>query len=108
MPEDPMDALLRSVLARHSRPRLAQGLPATVLRRVAERERERRERERLAGARVLLAAYWAASAAASAWILARVPWAPWATELAWGLAMAAVPASFALALFRERAEVVRH
>lgn len=95
------DDVLRTALARYPRPSPAAELSSLVLQRLAERERLR-DRRRWAGTRLLLGAYWLAAAFASAWILGRLPWPEWGAAVAWGFAMAAVPAGYAIALWPDR------
>jgi hypothetical protein len=73
-----------------------------VLRRLAERERERDARRR-GWVRAVLVAYWLAAALGTLWLLSRLPWPTWAGPVAWALAVAAVPALFAASLWPERA-----
>ena len=101
-PEEATDAAVRLLLARYARPELGADFASGVLRRVREREGAL-GRQRRAGARLLLGAYWLAAALASAWILARLPWPEWVAPVAWGLAVAAAPVAYAIALFPERA-----
>lgn len=89
---------LRRNLAGHAAPGPDPALGARVLRRLAERERER-EARRSAGARAVLAAYWLAWSLGTLWLVARLPWPAWAGPVALGVAVAAVPAGFAVALW---------
>ena len=101
-PEEKTGAAIRGLLSRYPCPTLAAGFSSGVLRRVGERQKAQ-ERQRLAGARLLLGAYWLAAALASAFILARLPWPEWVAPIAWGLALAGAPVAYAIALFPERA-----
>ncbi|MFI4946344.1 MAG: hypothetical protein ACHP85_23910 [Burkholderiales bacterium] len=93
---------LRRSLAGHRRPALAPGSSTRVLRRLAERKRERDGRRR-GWVRAVLLAYWVAAAFGTVWLLARLPWPDWTSPIAWALAVAAVPAAFAVSLWPERA-----
>jgi hypothetical protein len=97
-PDERTDHWLRRNLAGHRPPELDPALGARVLRRLAEAEREQDARRR-AGARAVLATYWLAAALATLWLVARLPWPAWAAPVAQGLAVAAVPAGFAAALW---------
>jgi len=96
------DTEIRGLLSRFPRPSLTAGFGDAVLRRVHEREQVLAQ-ERRVRARLLLGAYWLAAGAASVWILARLPWPEWVVPVAWGLAVAAAPVAYAIALFPERA-----
>ncbi len=102
VPEDKADGAIRGLLSRYPRPALGSDFSRGVLRRVAEREREREQKRRV-GARLLLCAYWLAATLVCVWILARLPWPEWAAPVAWGVAVVASPIGYALALFPERA-----
>ena len=79
-------------------PRSPPGSSTRVLRRLAERERERHARRR-GWVRAVLVAYWLAAALGTLWLLARLPWPAWTGPVAWALAVAAVPAAFAVSLW---------
>lgn len=100
--EERNDARIRELLSRFPPPLLTAGFSSEALRRVRGRATEQ-ERQRRAGARLLLGSYWLAAAAASVWILGRLPWPGWLTVIAWGVAVAAAPLAYAVALFPERA-----
>ena len=89
---------LRRSLAGHRRPALAPGSSTRVLRRIAERERERDARRR-GWVRAVLVAYWLGVASGTLWLLARLPWPAWTGPVAWALAIGAVPAAFAVSLW---------
>jgi hypothetical protein len=97
-PDERTDAWLRRTLRAAPPPQPDPSLAGLVLRHVAERERED-ERRRRVGARLVLWAYWLAAFAASAWILRQYPLPEWLAAVLWGVALAMVPAGYALALW---------
>jgi hypothetical protein len=96
-----LEAVLRSALARHPRPRVSPGFATRVLARVAEREQQARARPR--AARVLLATYWSAAATACAFILASNPLPDWGISLLLALAVALTPLAYAATLWPRQA-----
>lgn len=101
-PDEKTDAALRDLLLRRKRPEPPLDLAGHVMRRVAEQEQEAERRvasRPSAVARVVLSAYWLSAAAACISILERAPLPAWAAPSLWGLAVLAVPVSFAAALW---------
>lgn len=96
-----LESYLRAELARHPRPVVASGLATRVVVRVAERDRLLRPRPRRA--RVLLGAYWLATALACASILARTPLPDWGASILLGLAVVLAPLGYAAALWPAQA-----
>jgi len=100
-PGDTADAGVRRLFVEFPRPELPAGFSRNVIARVL-REEELRPRRLPGGSRLALAAYWLAAAVASAFILHGLPWPAGWGLVAWGLAFAATPVAYAVALFPKR------
>jgi len=101
--EDPAEQLIRRALGRRPPPKLGSTLTRDVLRQVAAPQPPVVSGRRAVARRWLAGATWLAVAGASTAVLAHLEWASGTRAMAWGLALAVVPLTYAAALWPGRA-----